>query len=179
MMPPSALPPAPPEPTSSSCNCRRATTRPLASAAARLSGGEAQRIALARAFLREAPLVVLDEPTANLDPTTEAQIQRAIERLLQDRTALLIAHRLNTIPQTARVAVLDGGRVVETGNLETLMTAGGPFARLAARADCALPPLTGEESHVILSGPPYEAHHSETPAKNPSIIAPARQAMSF
>ncbi len=122
---------------------------PLGERAARLSGGQAQRIALARAFLRDAPLVILDEPTANLDPTTEAQIQTAIERLLQDRTALLIAHRLNTIPRSARVAVLESGRVVETGALATLTTAGGPFARLAAQADCTLPPLTGEPNDVI------------------------------
>ncbi len=142
---------------------------PLGERATRLSGGQAQRIALARAFLREAPFVILDEPTANLDPTTEAQIQGAIERLLQDRTALLIAHRLNTIPRTARVAVLDGGRVVETGAPEALMTAGGPFARLAARADCALPPLTEENNHVILSGSaPERSSRRDSSEESPS-----------
>jgi ATP-binding cassette subfamily C protein CydCD len=87
---------------------------PLDERAARLSGGQAQRIALARAFLKDAPLVILDEPTAHLDPATEAQIQASIEHLLVGRTALVIAHRRNTIRRAGRVAFLDAGRLVES-----------------------------------------------------------------
>ena len=89
---------------------------------ARLSGGQAQRIALARAFLRDAPIVILDEPTANLDPETEEQIQQAIARLLAGRTALIIAHRLHTIRRADRILVMQGGRIVEAGDHETLLS---------------------------------------------------------
>jgi ATP-binding cassette subfamily C protein CydCD len=108
---------------------------------ARLSGGQAQRIALARAFLRDAPLLILDEPTANLDPVVEAQIQASIKRLVANRTALLIAHRLNTIPPGARAAVLEHGRVVETGDVRALAASDGAYRRLARQADCTLPLL--------------------------------------
>ena len=89
---------------------------------ARLSGGQAQRIALARAFLRDAPIVILDEPTANLDPEAEEQIQRAIDTLLQGRTALIIAHRLNTIRRADRILVMQKGRIVEAGSHKELLT---------------------------------------------------------
>lgn len=88
---------------------------------ARLSSGQAQRIALARAFLRDAPFVILDEPTANLDPETEEQIQQAITRLLQGRTALIIAHRLNTITRVQRLLVIQDGQIIETGDHTTLV----------------------------------------------------------
>ena len=88
---------------------------------ARLSGGQAQRIALARAFLLDAPLVILDEATANLDPESEAQIQASLERLLIGRTALIIAHRLHTVRAADRIVVLDQGRVAETGTHAELM----------------------------------------------------------
>jgi ATP-binding cassette subfamily C protein CydD len=89
---------------------------------ARLSGGQAQRIALARAFLRDAPIVILDEPTANLDLETEEQIQQAIARLLQNRTALIIAHRLNTVASADRILVVQQGRIVEAGDHDTLLS---------------------------------------------------------
>ena len=88
---------------------------------ARLSGGQAQRIALARAFLVDAPLVILDEATANLDPESEAQIQTSLERLLVGRSALIIAHRLQTVRAADRIVVLDQGRVAETGTHAELM----------------------------------------------------------
>ncbi|MCX7668555.1 MAG: thiol reductant ABC exporter subunit CydD, partial [Anaerolineae bacterium] len=78
----------------------------------RLSAGQAQRIALARAFLLDAPLVILDEPTAHLDADTEAEVQAAIERLLEGRSALIIAHRLNTVRRVDRIVALEAGRVV-------------------------------------------------------------------
>jgi ABC-type multidrug transport system fused ATPase/permease subunit len=96
----------------------------------RLSGGEAQRLALARAFLKDAPLLLLDEATANLDPEIESLIQEALGRLLQGRTALIIAHRLATVYQANRILVMDGGHVVEEGSHATLLRAGGVYRRL-------------------------------------------------
>lgn len=97
---------------------------------ARLSGGQAQRIALARAFLRDAPLLILDEATAHLDPETELLIQASINRLMQGRTALIIAHRLSTVYNADRIAVIDGGRVVETGAHEELLRQNGVYRQL-------------------------------------------------
>ena len=96
----------------------------------RLSGGEAQRLAVARAFLKDAPLLVLDEPTSSLDPESEALIRDALERLARGRTALIVAHRLNTVRKADRIAVLDEGRVIETGTHAELLECKGPYSRL-------------------------------------------------
>ncbi len=97
---------------------------------ARLSGGQAQRLALARAFLRDARLIILDEATANLDPETEASILAAMEVLRRGRTALVIAHRLHTIRDADQIAVLVGGRVVEYGPHAVLSARPGFYRRL-------------------------------------------------
>ena len=97
---------------------------------ARLSGGEAQRIALARAFLKDAPFVILDEATANLDPETDDLIQEALARLLQGRTALIISHRLGTAVRADRIVVMDEGRAVESGSHAALLQQGGLYRRL-------------------------------------------------
>ena len=96
----------------------------------RLSGGEAQRIALARAFLKDAPLVIFDEATANLDPGVEGLVQEAMARLLEERTALLIAHRLSTVWRADRILVMAEGRVVEEGTHSSLMAGGGLYSNL-------------------------------------------------
>jgi ATP-binding cassette, subfamily C, bacterial CydD len=97
---------------------------------ARLSGGEAQRIAIARAFLKDAPVVVMDEPTSSLDSESERLVRSALERLAEGRTVLVVAHRLNTVHGADRIAVLDEGRLVETGTHRALIQNDGPYAGL-------------------------------------------------
>lgn len=96
----------------------------------RLSGGERQRIAIARAILKNAPILVLDEATSALDVETEARVKAAIDRLRQDRTTFIIAHRLSTIRDANKVIFLDNGRVIEMGTYDELSQSGGRFASL-------------------------------------------------
>ncbi|MDH3732276.1 MAG: ABC transporter ATP-binding protein/permease [Gemmatimonadota bacterium] len=97
---------------------------------ARLSGGERQRIAIARAFLKDAPILILDEPTSSIDSRTEAVILDALDRLMMGRTTFMIAHRLSTIRDPDLVLVIDDGRIVEQGPLDELLRAGGLFSEL-------------------------------------------------
>jgi len=97
----------------------------------RLSGGQRQRIAIARAFLKDAPILLLDEATSALDTESEALVQAALERLMQGRATLMIAHRLSTVRKADRIYVVEAGRVVEEGSHETLVAEGGLYARLA------------------------------------------------
>ena len=96
----------------------------------RLSGGEKQRVALARLLLKEPDVVVLDEATAHLDSRSEAAVQRALERALEGRTSIVIAHRLSTVRSADQIAVVDAGRVVQTGTHEELLMQDGPYAVL-------------------------------------------------
>jgi ATP-binding cassette subfamily B protein len=96
-----------------------------------LSGGQRQRIAIARAILRDAPLLLLDEATSSLDAESEKLVQTALERLMRDRTTLVIAHRLATVLSCDRILVMDGGRIVEEGTHGQLAGGGGLYARLA------------------------------------------------
>lgn len=98
---------------------------------ATLSGGQRQRIAIARAILRNAPVLVLDEPTSALDAASEDLVMGALQRLRHGRTAVIIAHRLSTVRDVDRIMVLDGGRVLEEGTYDGLIARGGAFAHLA------------------------------------------------
>ncbi len=99
-----------------------------------LSGGQRQRLSIARAFVRNAPILVLDEATAALDSQSEAEVQAAIDRLAENRTVISIAHRLSTLMTSDRIIVLEQGRIIESGSFtELLRKEGGAFAAMARR----------------------------------------------
>jgi subfamily B ATP-binding cassette protein MsbA len=108
----------------------------------RLSGGQRQRIAIARAFLKDAPILLLDEATSALDTESEALVQAALERLMQGRATLMIAHRLSTVRNADRIYVVDAGRIVETGSHAQLVKKGGLYARLARQQSLDGEPVT-------------------------------------
>jgi ABC-type transport system involved in cytochrome bd biosynthesis fused ATPase/permease subunit len=95
-----------------------------------LSAGQRQRLAIARALVKDAPLLVLDEPTSALDPESEAEIRRALSVLMRDRTVLVVAHRLNTVKAAGRIAVLDAGQLAEVGSNDELLRLGGLYTAL-------------------------------------------------
>ena len=118
---------------------------------ARLSGGQAQRIALARAFLKDSPVLVLDEAVSHLDPEQEAVVQQAMERLTRSRTVITIAHRLSTVRGADRIVVLSGGKVEQTGTHTELMSQDGLYRRMVT-AHHGGTPGTGAEMSAFPAG---------------------------
>jgi ATP-binding cassette subfamily B protein len=96
-----------------------------------LSGGERQRLSIARALLKDPPILILDEATSALDADTEAKVMRALDEVMKHRTTFVIAHRLSTVRKASRIFVFDAGRIVEAGTFDELVAAGGRFANLA------------------------------------------------
>ncbi|MEQ1651894.1 MAG: glucan ABC transporter ATP-binding protein/ permease [Hyphomicrobium sp.] len=114
---------------------------------ASLSGGERQRISIARAILKDAPILILDEATSALDAETEAKIKRALDTLREGRTTFVIAHRLSTVANADEILVLDHGRIVERGTFQSLAQGTGLFARLVAEGGFTVPKTTEDQAH--------------------------------
>ncbi|MBR1600860.1 MAG: ATP-binding cassette domain-containing protein, partial [Alphaproteobacteria bacterium] len=96
----------------------------------KLSGGQRQRVAIARAILKNSPILLLDEATSALDSESDNYIQKAMKKLMKDKTVIAIAHRLSTLKEMDRIIVLDKGKIIEQGKIEDLLKSGGQFQRL-------------------------------------------------
>ena len=141
---------------------------------ARLSGGQAQRLALARAFLKDAPILILDEPTSSLDPETESLLEESARRLMQGRTIITIAHRLNTVFRADRIIVLEEGRIVEAGTHKELLTQSGSYAAMVR---------TYENTHEEVRSEKIESNEGEsgrhaTPVSNLQPLVSTRSVQS-
>jgi ATP-binding cassette subfamily C protein CydD len=128
----------------------------------RLSAGQAQRLAIARAFLKDAPLLLLDEPTSSLDPISESCVKNALAQLMQNRTVLVIAHRYNTIQAADAIAVMEDGRLVEVGQREELLQRHGAYARLMGEYK--------EASHIPTDNEASASSYAQSVGKEASHI---------
>jgi thiol reductant ABC exporter CydC subunit len=144
---------------------------------ARLSGGQAQRLALARAFLKDAPILILDEPTSSLDPETESLLEESTRRLMQGRTVITIAHRLNTIFKADQIIVLEEGCIVERGTHREILAKNGAYAKMVEAYDVQHLKVEGQKSNTICdtisstfdSKPATKRHSVATPAERPIL----------
>ncbi len=136
--------------------------------AVRLSGGQRQRIAIARALLKDAPILVLDEALSSVDAENERTIQSALERLMEGRTTLVIAHRLSSVVDADRIIVLDGGRLVESGSHESLVSSDGVYADLMANQRRAAGSDLLVETLPDVEEPDETRTAEESPATGPS-----------
>jgi ATP-binding cassette subfamily B protein len=129
-----------------------------------LSGGERQRISIARALVKNPPILILDEATSALDAHTEMKVQAALDELMRERTTFVIAHRLSTVRNATRILVFDHGRIVESGSFDELVRRGGAFAALAKAQFLAGEEATAPPVHVAPTGP----RRAPTPSATPS-----------
>jgi ATP-binding cassette, subfamily C, bacterial CydCD len=131
---------------------------------ARLSGGQAQRLALARAFLKNAPILILDEPTSSLDPETESVLEESTRQLMQRRTVITIAHRLNTIFRADQIIVLQGGQIIEAGTHRELLRQNGAYAAIVKAYENSSEEVPSEKS--IVKGDVQQADRLQPPIPN-------------
>ncbi len=131
----------------------------------RLSGGQAQRLALARAYLRDAPILILDEPTSSVDPTIELLLQAATRRLMQHKMVITIAHRLNTVIEADLIVVLQAGSILESGTHSELMMKNGMYARMVGAMR-----IEGHEPGKSEINPVFSGQETETLETRPAIV---------
>ncbi len=132
----------------SSRRCPQKYETIIGESGARLSGGQAQRLALARAFLKDAPILILDEPTSSLDPETESLLEESTQRLMQGRTVITIAHRLNTIFKADQIIVLEAGCILEQGTHRELLAKNGAYAEMVQAYGVSGIDVKGQRSKV-------------------------------
>jgi ABC-type multidrug transport system fused ATPase/permease subunit len=150
---------------------------------AQISGGERQRICVARAFLRDAPILILDEPTSSIDSKTESVILDSLENLMEGRTSFMIAHRLSTVRHADQILVMNDGRIVERGTHDELVGLGGVYTQLhkAQTRERKRPPAVQRREQapepvlIEATGPATDEAHEPTPKREGNGQNPWRQ----